>query len=45
MADKLDEAVAEGRIDQATADEKLAEASDRITTMVNSTLEELQAVR
>ena len=42
---KLDEAVADGRIDQETADEKLAEASEKITTMVNSTLEEMQAAR
>ncbi len=35
VEEKLDEAVANGRITQEEADEKLAEATERITTFVN----------
>ncbi len=45
LTEKLDGAVADERIDQAKADEILAEATERITTMVNSTQEEIQAIR
>ncbi|MDH3539779.1 MAG: hypothetical protein OEP52_07285 [Acidimicrobiia bacterium] len=45
LAEKLDDAVADERIDQAKADEILAEATGRITTMVNSTRDEIQALR
>ena len=34
--ERLDNAVENGRIDQAEADEKLAEAEARITDMVNN---------
>lgn len=45
LTEKLDGAVADERIDQAKADEILANASEKITTMVNSTQEEMQAIR
>lgn len=45
LTDKLDEAVANERIDQDKADEILAEATEKITTMVNSTQDEIQALR
>ena len=45
LTEKLDGAVADERIDQGKADEILAEASEKITTMVNSTQEEIQAIR
>lgn len=45
LTEKLDGAVADERIDQDKADEKLAEATEKITTMVNSTQEEIQAIR
>jgi hypothetical protein len=45
LAEKLDGAVADERIDQEKADEILAEATGKITTMVNSTQEEVQAIR
>ncbi|MBT8214157.1 MAG: hypothetical protein KJP12_02955, partial [Acidimicrobiia bacterium] len=45
LTEKLDGAVADERIDQGKADEKLAEATGKITTMVNSTQEEIQAIR
>lgn len=45
LSNKLDEAVAADRITQERADEVLAEASAKITTLVNSTQEEIQAAR
>ncbi len=45
LTEKLDSAVAEERIDQDKADEILAEATDKVTSMVNSTQEEIQAER
>lgn len=45
LTEKLDGAVADERIDQEKADEILADASEKITTMVNSTQEEIQALR
>ena len=36
VQDKLDEAVADGKFDQAEADEKLADATEKITEMVNN---------
>ncbi|NNC91994.1 MAG: hypothetical protein HKN80_05845 [Acidimicrobiia bacterium] len=45
LSEKLDGAVADERIDQDKADEILANATTRITTMVNSTQEEIQALR
>jgi len=45
LTEKLDGAVADERIDQAKADEILAEATEKITTMVNSTQEEIRAAR
>jgi uncharacterized protein YidB (DUF937 family) len=36
LTERLDNAVENGRIDQAEADEKLAEAEAKITEMVNS---------
>jgi hypothetical protein len=35
VEERLDEAVADGKFDQAEADEKLADATDKITEMVN----------
>lgn len=45
LTDKLDGAVADERIDQEKADEILADATEKITTMVNSTQDEIQALR
>ncbi|NNF11380.1 MAG: hypothetical protein HKN74_13960 [Acidimicrobiia bacterium] len=45
LEEKLADAVADERIDQDRADEILSEATDRITTLVNSTQEEIQAAR
>lgn len=45
LTEKLDGAVADERIDQDRADEILANATERITTMVNSTQEEIRALR
>jgi polyhydroxyalkanoate synthesis regulator phasin len=36
VEEKLDEAVADGKVDQAEADEKLADATEKITEMVNN---------
>jgi len=36
VQEKLDEAIADGKFDQAEADEKLADATERITEMVNN---------
>ena len=38
--ERLDQAVADGKIEQADADEKLAEATEKITEMVNSEIPE-----
>ena len=38
--ERLDQAVADGKIEQAEADEKLAEVTDKITEMVNSEIPE-----
>jgi hypothetical protein len=45
LTEKLDGAVADERIDQEKADEILANATEKITTMVNSTQDEIQALR
>lgn len=45
LEEKLADAVADERIDQDRADEILTEATDRITTLVNSTQDEIQAAR
>ncbi|MGI9649223.1 MAG: hypothetical protein ACR2OI_11945 [Acidimicrobiia bacterium] len=45
LSEKLAEAVADERIDQVRADEILVNAEERITTLVNSTQEEIQAAR
>lgn len=45
LTEKLDGAVADERIDQEKADEILTNATEKITTMVNSTQEEIQALR
>lgn len=45
LDEKLDEAVADGRMGQERADEKLAEATERITLLVNSTQDEIRAAR
>jgi predicted house-cleaning noncanonical NTP pyrophosphatase (MazG superfamily) len=45
LTEKLEGAVADERIDQEKADEILADATEKITTMVNSTQEEIQALR
>jgi hypothetical protein len=45
LTEKLDGAVADERIDQDRADEILDDATEKITTMVNSTQEEIQATR
>jgi len=39
-SERLDQAVADGKIDQAEADEKLAEATEKITELVNSEIPE-----
>jgi hypothetical protein len=45
LTEKLDGAVADERIDQEKADEILDDATEKITTMVNSTQAEIQAIR
>lgn len=45
LEEKVNEAVANERIDQEKADEVLANAEEKITEMVNSTKEEIQAAR
>ncbi len=45
LTEKLDGAVADEKITQEKADEILAEATGKITTMVNSTQDEIQASR
>jgi len=45
LSEKLAEAVADERIDQARADEILGNAEEKITELVNSTQEEIQAAR
>jgi hypothetical protein len=45
LSEKLAESVADGRIDQARADEILVNAEERITELVNSTQDEIQAAR
>ena len=40
IEERLDQAVADGKIEQADADEKLAEAEEKITEMVNSEIPE-----
>jgi len=39
--ERLDQAVADGKIDQADADEKLADASEKIAEMVNSEIPDI----
>ncbi len=39
-SERIDQAVADGKIDQADADEKLADATEKITEMVNSEIPE-----
>jgi hypothetical protein len=45
LEEKLADAVADERITQERADEILGEATEKITTMVNSTQEEIRALR
>ncbi len=45
LEEKVNEAVANERIDQERADEVLANAEEKITEMVNSTKDEIQAAR
>ena len=45
LDEKLGDAVADERIDQDKADEILADATEKITTLVNSTQDEIQAAR
>lgn len=45
LSERLSGAVGDEKIDQDKADEILAEATDKITTMVNSTQAEIQAAR